>query len=96
MRIGKIFGMQELGDLAMGILMVAMTVAIALVSLDKFKTTLEAGLAVNATSVAVNKTADLITEVGNLTSWVGIIIIVAVASIIFYYLKALRTTSGNR
>jgi flagellar biosynthesis protein FlhB len=90
MRIGKIFGLQELGDLAMGVLMVAMTVAIALVALDKFKTSLTSG------SLAANKTGDLITEVGNLTGWVGIIIIVAVASIIFFYLRALRQGQAVR
>ena len=84
MRIGKIFGMQELGDLALGILLVAMTIGITLVALDKFASSLTAG------SLARNKTNDLITEVGNLPGWVGIIIIVAVAGVIFYYLRALR------
>ena len=84
MRIASIFGIQELGDLAMGILIVAITIGIALIALDKFSTSLTAG------SLARNKTGDLITEVGNLTTWVGIIIIVAVASLMFFYLRGLR------
>ncbi len=82
-------GVMELGDLALGLLFVAIVIGTTLVVLEGFSDQLTAG---GAAQNAVNDLAD---EVSGLVGWVGVIILVAVAAIIFAYVRFFRKGAGR-
>lgn len=90
MRFANTKGVMELGDLALGLLFVAIVIGTTLVVLSEYSDKLTAG------SAAQNAVKDLITEVTGLVGWVGVIILVAVAAIIFAYVRFFRRGAGGR
>ena len=90
MKISFTKGVMELGDLALGLLFVAIVIGTALVVLNEYADKLPAG------SEAQNAVKDLIAEVIGLVGWVGVIILVAVAAIIFSYVRFFRRGASGR
>jgi quinol-cytochrome oxidoreductase complex cytochrome b subunit len=90
MRFESIKGIQQLSDLAFGLLILAVSFGIALLVLSKFSDQLP----VNST--AKNATDTLSGVLKDTVGWVGLVVIIIIVVIMLGYLNALRGRQGRR
>lgn len=84
------YGMMELSVLAKALFAVGLILAITLVALSKFQATL------TADTLEYNAIGKVITEVYNLTTWIGVIVIIIVGALLYGYSKSFTGGGGKR
>lgn len=88
-KLRKMNGIAEFSDLALGIMTVAIVIAVTLLVLSGFQNSPIIDADANASITALK------TEVSNLVSFVGIVVLVVVAAILFSNLQVVRRFAGG-
>jgi len=78
----------EFDTVAMGLVVVGVTLGLGITVLAKFKNQTTDTQAQNAVGQAIS-------AIGDLAGWLGIVVIVVVAAVILGYLKVMRATDGR-